>query len=210
MTRRVLGVNRGTASTPRPLVAAIAACCLPALLAATATPASAARAQVEHVVEEYTVTHVAGPEDICGGLPFDVVEHVELRSVTVGASRGPDGFWYSGSSFRGTSSFTNPLNGNEYRQEFAGSIRDRIITDNGDGTLTVQQQGTGPNRYYVNGRLLFMDAGMNRISWLIDHGGTPDDPSDDEFLDFLGVDKDVGLRQAQDHDFCADLVEFLG
>ena len=194
----------------RRLTVALAACSVPLLLAATATTASADPPIVEHWVDDYTVTHLDGSEDFCGDLGFDVVEHGEAKGVFVGTRRGREGLWYFGSRFTGTTTWSNPETGLEFRQEFAGSDRDQRITDNGDGTLTIQVQVTGPSRYYANGELTFIDTGMLRFSLLVDHAGTPTDPEDDEFLAFLGLDKESGLRQTEGRDFCADLVEFIG
>ena len=46
-----------------------------------------------------------------------------------------------------------------------------------------------------------------RFKILIDHGGTPTDPSDDEFLEFLGVVKESTGRS---DDFCAAILEAIG
>ena len=193
----------------RRLTVALAAGSVPLLLAATATTASADRAIVEHWVDDYTVTHLDG-SDFCGDLGFDVVEHGEAKGVFIGTRRGRDGLWYFGDRFTGTTTWSNPENGREFRIEFSGTNRDQLITDNGDGTLTIQVQATGPSRAYADGALTFIDTGMVRFRILVDHAGTPTDPADDEFLAFLGVDKEAGLRQTEGRDFCVDLVEFLG
>ena len=202
--------RRERAKTRRPFIVALAACSVPLLLAATATTASADPALVEHFVDEWTVTHLDGSEDFCGDLGFDVVEHFEVQGVFVGTRRGRDGIWYFGDRFTGTNSFTNSETGGEYRVEFSGTDRDQVITDNGDGTLTIQVQLTGPGRWYADGTLMFIDTGMTRFSFLVDHGGTPSNPDDDEFIEDLGLDKEAGLRQTEGRDFCADIVEFIG
>lgn len=202
--------SRERPSTRRRLAVALAACAVPLLLVSTATTASAGRAIVEHWVDEYTVTYPDGSEDFCGDLGFDVVEHGELKGVFVGTPRGREGLWYFGDRFSGSFTWSNPETGGEFTQVFAGSDRDQAITDNGDGTLTIQVQLTGPSRYYVDGDLTFIDTGMVRFSILIDHAGTPTDPDDDEFIEFLGIDKEAGLRQTEGRDFCADIAEFLG
>ncbi len=94
--------RRERPKTRRPLSLALAACCVPLLLAVTATTASADRALVEHFVDEWTVTHLDGSEDFCGDLGFDVVEHFEIKGVFVGTRRGREGIWYFGDRFTGT------------------------------------------------------------------------------------------------------------
>lgn len=203
--------GRAPSTTRRRLTVSLAAaCCVPLLLAATATTASAERAVVEHWVDDYTVTHLDGSEDFCGDLGFDVVEHGEAKGVFVGSRRGRDGLWYFGARFTGTTTWSNPDSGRVFRLEFSGTDRDQVVTDNGDGTLTIQVQVTGPSRYYADGALMFVDTGLTRFSILIDNAGTPGDPDDDEFVDFLGIDKVAGLRQTEGRDFCADIAEFIG
>ena len=97
-----------------------------------------------------------------------------------------------------------------FRHEFAGTDRDQEVVDNGDGTLTIQVQLTGPDRYYLDDELMFVDTGMVRFRILIDDGGTPMDPTDDEEIGSLGLDAVTGLRQTDGRDFCADMAEFLG
>lgn len=188
----------------------VAACATPLLLLTTATPAAAERAVVEHWVDDYTVTHVDGSVNFCGDLGFDVIEHGEAKGVFVATPRGREGLWYGGARFTGTTTWTNPETGRVFRVEFAGTDRDQVVTDNGDGTLTIQVQVSGPSRYYANGALTFVDTGMARFSIVIDNSGTPTNPEDDEFVEFLGLDKLTGLRQTEGRDFCADIAEFIG
>jgi hypothetical protein len=57
---------------------------------------------------------------------------------------------------------------------------------------------------------LFLVAGMFRFEFLVDHGGTPTDPSDDEELEFVGVVKEAGRADTANRDFCEDIHEFIG
>jgi hypothetical protein len=85
------------------------------------------------------------------------------------------------------------------------------VTDNGDGTLTIPGMGAGMSKYLGPDGFLFLDAGQFRFEVLIDHGGTPTDPSDDEELEFLGFVKgSTGRNDLQDRDFCDDIHEFIG
>ncbi|HET7822145.1 MAG TPA: hypothetical protein VFL10_11545 [Ornithinibacter sp.] len=180
-----------------------------ALVAGAAVPASAAPPFTEHWDDDVTVVHPAGSADFCD-LPFDVVERTQERGSFVGVNRGPAGLFYGAAKFNGTITWTNPANGRNYRNEYSGSDRDQKVVDNGDGTLTLQVQQTGPNRYYDNGTLAFIDTGMVRFTITFDDGGTPTDPTDDGEGQFVSLDALTGLRQTQGRDFCADLVEFLG
>jgi len=84
------------------------------------------------------------------------------------------------------------------------------VTDNGDGTVTIDVQSTGTTTYYDDdGNRLFIDAGRQTATIVIDTNGTPGDPSDDEFVAFLGGDL-TGHFETADRDFCADVMEFIG
>ncbi len=164
---------------------------------------------VEHWEDVLDEVIPDGDPDFCGDLGFAVVHHGEASGTFVGTVRG-DGLWYFGDRFRGFETFANPETGHVFRHDFDGTNRDQEITDNGDGTLTIQVQVTGPSRYSLDGRKLFTDTGLLRLSILIDHGGTPGDPSDDTEVGFLGIDTMKGLWQTDGRDFCADMAEFLG
>jgi len=82
--------------------------------------------------------------------------------------------------------------------------KDLRVTDNGDGTLTILVLATGPSSVYdETGKAIARNPGQFRYKLLIDHGGTPSDPSDDEFLAFLGVVKESTGRT---DDFCTAVV----
>jgi hypothetical protein len=91
-------------------------------------------------------------------------------------------------------------------QDRAGN-RDLKVTDNGDGTLTLLVLATGNSILYgMNGEAIARNPGQVRFELLIDHNGTPTDPSDDEFLAFLGIVKESTGRS---DDFCAASVAAL-
>jgi hypothetical protein len=80
-------------------------------------------------------------------------------------------------------------------------------TDNGDGTLTVLFLETGNEvTYSSDGKVIARNPGQVRFEVLVDHNGTPTDPSDDQVIAFLGIVKEsTGLTQ----DFCAAAVPAL-
>ena len=180
------------------------------LVAGAVTPASAAPAQVEHYVDDSTVVHPDGSPDFCGDLGFDVVETTHEEGTFAVGKRGRTGTVYAGARFTGTTTWANPANGRQFRMEYAGTDRDQHVTDNGDGTVTIEVQVTGPDRYYANGAFVFIDAGLARFGIVVDQMGTPGDPGDDELVEFLGLDKLVGTQQTSGRDFCADITQFLG
>ena len=86
--------------------------------------------------------------------------------------------------------------------------KDHRVTDNGDGTLTVTVLATGNGTLYgSDGKAIARNPGQIRFEILLDHGGTPGDPSDDEFLEFLGTVKGSTGRS---DDFCAAIVDAIG
>jgi hypothetical protein len=149
-------------------------------------------------------------EDFCGDLTVRIDE--DVRGSFLLNAHGPDGLAYGSEKVRGTQVITNLANDKTLTQIFSVLEKDLRVTDNGDGTLTILVLATGSSKVYgPDGKLLFSDPGQIRFEILIDHGGTPTDPSDDEFLEFLGLVKgSTGRNDLQDRDFCSDIHEFIG
>ena len=81
------------------------------------------------------------------------------------------------------------------------------VTENGDGTLTILVLATGNAVLYgPDGKAIARNPGQTRFEILLDDGGTPNDPSDDEFLGRLGVAKESTGRS---DDFCEAAVPAL-
>ena len=180
---------------------------LVALVLGTAVgPASAAPLEPDHF-------HDSGSElieEFCGDLTvrFDF----EVGGTFLFNFHGPDGLGYALEAVHGTESWTNLANDMTVTHVFTGVDNDLMVTDNGDGTLTLLVMTAGSTRSFgPDGELLFIDSGTSRFEVLIDHGGTPTDPSDDEFLEFLGVVKEpTGRTDTFGRDFCDDIHEFIG
>ena len=78
---------------------------------------------------------------------------------------------------------TNLANDKSVRSVATVLEKDLRVTDNADGTLTVLVLATGNATLYgEDGKAIGRDPGQVRIELLIDHGGTPNDPSDDVLL----------------------------
>ena len=175
-----------------------------AAIAVLSAPAAAGAKPLEH--EHF---HDEEHETIfeCGlTLQHDVVVdgHFLLKS------RGPEGLAYGGEQVRGTETFTNLANGHTFVITFTTASKDLRVTDNGDGTLTIIGQGAG--NFVVSGShspVVLRDPGMTRVEVLIDNAGTPTDPFDDEFLEFLGVVKESTGRNDLG-EFCDDLLLIAG
>ena len=115
-------------------------------------------------------------------------------------SHGRDGLAYGHETTRSEQIITDVATGAWVRVVGSGMSKDLDVTDNGDGTLTVTTFGTGNAVMYDEaGNVIARDPGQTRAQILLDDGGTPADPSDDEFLEFLGVV--LGSTGVSD-DFC--------
>jgi hypothetical protein len=144
----------------------------------------------------------------CEGL--DIMYSWDVSGSYLINSRGRDGLVYFSDSVRGTEAWTNLATGKSYTLLFTRTSRDMTVTDNGDGTLTIIVQGSGGDRWYDgDGQLVLRDPGMVRFEILIDHAGTPADPFDDEFVEFVGIVKgSTGLNETDGRDFCEDIALF--
>lgn len=182
---------------------------LGAVVLAVGFTAPAAVAQPLERVQFHEITSEV-VEDFCGDLTVRI--DTDVRGAFLFNPHGPDGLAYGSEKVHGTQVITNLANNKTFTQVFSVLTKDLKVTDNGDGTLTILVLATGGFRVYgPDGRLLFNDPGQVRFEILIDHGGTPTDPSDDEFLEFLGVVKgSTGRNDTQGRDFCADIHEFIG
>jgi hypothetical protein len=106
-----------------------------------------------------------------------------------------------------TDVFTNLANDKSVTLFTNAMTKDLRITDNGDGTITILVLATGNAVLYgEDGKALARNPGQIRFKILIDTAGTPSDPSDDEFLAFLGVVKGSTGRS---DDFCEAAVPAL-
>jgi hypothetical protein len=82
--------------------------------------------------------------------------------------------------------------------------KDLRVTNNGNGTPTILVLATGNAAVHdENGKAIARNPGQIRYEILIDHGGTPMNYTDDEFLEFLGLVKESTGRT---DDFCAAVV----
>ena len=175
-------------------------------LALVATPAAAAPLENvrNHIVDSEIEREFCG--DLTVRIDLEIFENILVNR------RGADGLPYFAAKVRGTVSFTNLANDLTLSRTFTTVDKDLKVTDNGDGTLTILVLATGGERWYgPDGRLLFRNPGQIRYEVLIDHGGTPGDPSDDEFISESDLIKgSTGLNETEGRDFCDDVHTFIG
>ena len=85
--------------------------------------------------------------------------------------------------------------------------KDLKVIDNGDGTLTIITLATGNAAVFgANGKAIGRNPGQVRFELLVDHAGTPSDPSDDVVIEDLGIIKGSTGRS---DDFSAVVVPAL-
>ncbi len=127
----------------------------------------------------------------------------------IGRMPGNDGFPHYTATWRGEATWTNLATGRAYTFKWSVVDHDGSVVDNGDGTLTVLTQNAGTESVYgPDGQRLHHVAGLQRAVLLIDHGGTPTDPSDDSVISF-DILSSHG-RPVPDNDFCAEFRTLTG
>jgi hypothetical protein len=167
-----------------------------------AAAAGAGPAFRETIHEEDTVVL----EDFCDveGLTVELALVLDFSVLVV--PHGPDGLVYFLQVGKETDVFTNVANDKSVSSVTSVIQKDLRVTDNGDGTLTILVLATGNSVVYgENGKAIARNPGQVRFQLLVDHGGTPNDPSDDVELDFQLVKESTGRSD----DFCEAVVPAL-
>ncbi len=167
---------RSTKTRKRSRLAAIV---LASIVAVPAAPAAAATIERWEWADQ-------GSFDFCDGVTVEW-QGQGKDSLTYGA-RGANKLVYFKFQTNGSATFTNPATGLSMTNSWNYIDKDLKVVDNGDGTLTMTALATGNSQLRgPNGELLRRDPGQIRYQILIDQNGTPEDPTDDEFLEYLGV-----------------------
>ena len=171
------------------------------VVVALAAPVAAAPLEQGTFHEEFTFID----RDFCGaGLEVQFDGVVDGRFLVT--RRGQDGLVYFMDNIHVTDTLTNLANGKSITDEARELHKDLHVTDNGDGTLTILVLATGNFTLYgADGKAIARNPGQVRFELLIDHGGTPGDPSDDVELAFTLVKESTGRSD----DVCAAAVAAL-
>ena len=166
-----------------------------AVAVALAAPVTAAPLEHGTFHDEFSFTD----PDFCGaGLEVHLAGVAEGRFLVT--RRGRDGLVYFMENVHITETVTNLANGRSVSDESRTVQKDLHVIDNGDGTLTILVLATGNFVLYgANGKAIAHNSGQIRFELLIDHGGTPGDPSDDVELEFTLVKESTGTTD----DVCA-------
>jgi hypothetical protein len=142
-------------------------------------------------------------DDFCGeGLSVEIVGDGEER-VHVAERRGET---YFSAHVRLEQTFTNTATGATFTTREVSRFRDLHVTNNGDGTLTVVNFGTGLFMMYgADGRIIGKGTGQSRFETTIDLNGTPDDFDDDTVVSEELILGSTGTND----DFCEVAVDAL-
>lgn len=121
-------------------------------------------------------------------------------------SHGPDGLLFYAEHSSISQTLTNPANDLSVRERTHVTDKDLQIIDNGDGTLTIQFLITGPSTLYgPDGKAIARNPGQVRFEVVVDHGGTPTDPSDDVELSFEQIKGSTGRSD----DYCTAIIDAI-
>ncbi len=146
--------------------------------------------------------------DFCGVEGLTVQSDFVVDGRFLVNARGRDGLPYYMENVHFTRVDTNLANGNFVTLRSTVTEKDLKVADNGDGTLTVLVLATGNAVLYgMDGKPLARNPGQVRYELLVDHNGTPSDPTDDELLEFLGF---VKGSTGRNDSFCAAAVAAIG
>jgi hypothetical protein len=158
----------------------------------------------EQIHEEFTEELA----DFCDVEGLTVRQDVVFESRLQWNPRKRDRLAYFMESVRVSSTFTVLPSEDRWVTSVETTLfKDLKVTDNGNGTLTVLVLATGNLvTYDQSGKAIARNPGQVRFEVLIDDGGTPQDPSDDEFLEFLG---NVKGSTGRNDDFCEAVVPVL-
>jgi hypothetical protein len=176
-------------------------------IAATASTSLATAASAQPIRESEVFEETQEFEDFCdvSGLTVQVNSTTESRFMF--NPHGPDGLGYGLEHLRITNVYANAANGIAVTEQVTTVFKDLRVTDNGDGTVTILVLATGNAVVRgPDGKAIARNPGQIRFEALVDNGGTPTDPSDDEFLDVL---RDVKGSTGRTDDFCEAVVPVL-
>lgn len=168
----------------------------------SSTPASAQPVEKGHFHDVFT-------SDVydCNGTPAQ--DAVDVSGNFLVNQRGD--LSYARESVHGSVVTTNLNTGGTLTQKFATTTRAHAIVDNGNDTITITVFAQGGLRYYdADGGFVLKDPGHVRFAFDVDLNGTPDDPSDDEFVpdSFRIVRSSTGNSDTSHLDDCDLLLQY--
>lgn len=145
-------------------------------------------------------------DDFCDVPGFTVANEFAVDGTFALKSHGPDGLLFYVEHATSSQTFTSLANGLSVVDKTRVVDKDLHVTDNGDGTLTIVILVTGPSTLYgPDGQAIARNPGQVRFEVVVDHAGTPTDPSDDVELSFTQIKGSTGRSD----DFCAAVIDAI-
>jgi len=145
-------------------------------------------------------------DDFCDMPGFTVEFEFVVDGTFSWKSHGPDGLLFYKEHATSSQTTTNPVNGLSVFDKTHVVDKDLHVTDNGDGTLTIIILNTGPSTLYgPDGKAIARNPGQVRFELVVDHGGTPTDPSDDVELSFTQIKGSTGRSD----DYCEAIIDAI-
>ena len=177
---------------------------LPALLVATAAPASAEKIDGGTFHDEDTFL----VEDFCDVPGLDVEGHFTADGRFLARAQGPDSIVYFMDTTQTTIVWTNLATGQHATDISHKTVsKDLSITVNDDGTLTIITLHTGNGLLYGDsGDLIAKGDGQVRFRNVIDYHGTLTDPEDDTVVSRELIFGSTGTND----DYCAAILADWG
>lgn len=189
----------------------LAAASATALALGLAPASSAGEPIIENAHFRDFGTHIEQAEHGPGWCPdvgFEVEFTGRFTAHFLTMTRGSDGLWYFSGGFEAHDTYTNVENGKTLTERGTARWRDARITDNGDGTITIEASDAGTHLLFgPDGRQLGHDAGRLSFAVVIDTNGTVE-PDDDEVLWETAPDH-TGHRTLGELDLCQVIEEQL-
>ncbi len=139
----------------------------------------AAAAPIEH--DTYTNEFEFSVANFCGDMPVRI--YGDFHGTFTIVAKGRDHLPHFKLSFHGVHVYTNLATGLALTSLVNTIDKEQSVTDNGDGTLTIRSSYTGHDALYgPDGERVGFLAGTTRSVLVVNHAGTPFDPSDDLLL----------------------------
>lgn len=179
------------------------------LTMAVPAPALAGPVQIVPWEDSGSVVREVGEEDWCPPeiVDFEVAHSWEASGIDrIKTDR--NGLLRFSGTFHAVDTYS--ANGKTFVIDAHGNGRDHKVVDNGDGTLTIWIKQSIMATAWLDGELLFRDAGLADGAVVIDHNGTPTNPDDDTFLGVVEDFETHGRFDTGERDFCQDIAAFLG
>ena len=144
---------------------------------------------------------------LCGsGLLVQYAEEVDLHWISRKVPGPSDTYSFTVWS-EGAVAWTNPTNGRTVTMTYNKVDRDVTVSDNGDGTRTIHTLNNRNEKYVGPDGVRLMNRGPIWLDVVVADAGTPSDPFDDYWVEFLGFRAGGNFDMADS--WCDQMVAWL-